>query len=116
MNWKNVMQGSPQPNGNVFLWWEKMESAGRESGRGMQRKDTEQESRQNRDQDRHKATQIKNQKCVMQDRDGKSRACAAKMTSDRKCHRGQGRKSNQAARSEVTRQTGADTLASIQVP
>jgi hypothetical protein len=64
----------------------------------------------------HKATQIKNQKCVMQDRDGKSRACAAKMTSDRKCHRGRGRKSNQAARSEVTRQTGADTLASIQVP
>ena len=52
----------------------------------------------------------------MQDRDGKSRACAAKMTSDRKCHRGRGRKSNQAARSEVTRQTGADTLASIQVP
>lgn len=93
-----------------------MESAGRERGRGRQRKNTEQESRQKRNQDRHKATKMKNQKCVMQDRDGQGRACAAKMTSDSKCHRGRGRKSNQASGSETTRQTGADTLASVQVP
>lgn len=68
-----------------------MESAGRERGRGRQRKNTEQESRQKRNQDRHKATKMKNQKCVMQDRDGQGRACAAKMTSDSKCHRGRGR-------------------------
>lgn len=74
-----------------------MESAGRERGRGRQRKNIEQESRQKRNQDRHKATKIKNKKCVMQDRDGQSRACAAKMTSDSKCHRGRGRKSNQAS-------------------
>ena len=49
----------------------------------------------------------------MLDRDAKSRACAAKMTSDSKCYRGRGRKSNQATWSEMTRQTGADT--SIQV-
>lgn len=63
MNWKNVMQGSPQPNGNVFLWWEKMESAGRERGRGMQKKDTEQESRQKRDQDTQSNTNKKPKMC-----------------------------------------------------
>ena len=36
-----------------------MESAGRERGRGRQRKNIEQESRQKRNQDRHKATEIR---------------------------------------------------------
>ena len=55
-------------------------------------------------------------KPVAQGRDGKSTACATKMTCDRKCHRERGRKSNQATRSQRTRETGKQGQTHLQAP
>ena len=86
--------------------------AGECGGRTLnKRADTE------RDRDRQtQSNKAKKQKYTMQGRDGKSTACATKMTCDRKCHRERGRKSNQATRSQRTRETGKQGQTHLQAP
>lgn len=85
-----------------------MESAGRERGRGRQRKNTEQESRQKRNQDRHKATKMKNQKCVMQDRDGpRAEHVQLRWPLTANVTEGEGGRAIKLPGSETTRQTGS---------